>query len=424
MKFNVPQRLLIALLSAVLPAAAWSAGQPKIDPEAEAVLQKLSDFYSKAGAFQVKAGFRMTVESTGVRRELWSAYDVSVERPNKAALVVTDGVGLTVVSDGKKLHVYIPTAKKFTTENAPDTLEELFKKEEVTLISSTMGNLLFIDQLVKQKPREAILTGISRVRYAGLEKLDETPVHHLRLLDDDSSWDLWVQDGDQPLVRKVSPDLSRALADAAENMPQMKDASIKLAVRFDDWVVDDHLDEKAFAFQPPLDAKQVAGFFDKDEQPAKGLIGKAAPQADLDLLEGGKLDLGDNKGKHIVVLDFWASWCAPCAQSLPAISELLGKYKDRGVVHYGINQKEDADKINDFLKNKKLSLKVALDKDGKLAEAYDVKGIPFLVIIGKDGLVKFVHAGLQPDLKDRVALELDALLANEEIPTSAETPAH
>ncbi|HOW17803.1 MAG TPA: hypothetical protein PLC79_02105, partial [Phycisphaerae bacterium] len=70
-------------------------------------------------------------------------------------------------------------------------------------------------------------------------------------------------------------------------------------------------------------------------------------------------------------------------------------------------------KIRDFLKQKKWTIPVELDKTGLAAENYVAKGIPLTVIVGKDGTVQAVHEGFDPDMKASIRKDLDALLAGK-----------
>jgi thiol-disulfide isomerase/thioredoxin len=127
---------------------------------------------------------------------------------------------------------------------------------------------------------------------------------------------------------------------------------------------------------------------------AHASVGNPAPDVELTLLDGSKQKLVDLKGK-VVVLDFWATWCGPCVQGLPKVSEVTKKLADQGVVFVACNLGEDKATIETFLTKKQLSIAVALC-DQALGGKFGVNGIPHTVVIGTDGVVKKVHVGFGP----------------------------
>src|SRR5690349_4238380 len=86
-----------------------------------------------------------------------------------------------------------------------------------------------------------------------------------------------------------------------------------------------------------------------DDQEKHPLDGKPAPAFSLDLLKGGKATLADHKNKNVVILDFWATWCGPCVQAMPIVSEVAKSFADKGVVLYAVNEQEEADAVKAFL---------------------------------------------------------------------------
>lgn len=105
-----------------------------------------------------------------------------------------------------------------------------------------------------------------------------------------------------------------------------------------------------------------------------------------------KLDLAQYQGK-VVYLDFWASWCKPCRQSFPWMDAMQSKYAADGLVVVSVNldeQRTDADK---FLKQVPADFPVVYDPEGKLAEQYQLIGMPTSFLIGRDGKLVKRHSG-------------------------------
>ena len=149
---------------------------------------------------------------------------------------------------------------------------------------------------------------------------------------------------------------------------------------------------------------------DLDQPKSKG---KPAPAFSLPLLDGGRADLVQHAGKEVVILDFWATWCGPCVLALPILTEIAAAYREKEVRLYTVNQGEDEPTIRDFLAKKKLKMAVALDTEGKVAKSYGVEGLPQTIIIDRAGVVRAVHLGFSPDLKEMITGELDAVLGTK-----------
>lgn len=116
----------------------------------------------------------------------------------------------------------------------------------------------------------------------------------------------------------------------------------------------------------------------------------AAPLHIAGWIKGKPVDLAAAKGKQVVVVEFWATWCGPCRTSIPHLTELQKKFKD--VVFIGVSD-EDADTVKPFVQRMgdKMDYTVAVDKDGKTSAgymgAYGINGIPHAFIVDKESRV-------------------------------------
>jgi peroxiredoxin len=139
------------------------------------------------------------------------------------------------------------------------------------------------------------------------------------------------------------------------------------------------------------------------------LVGKPAPDFALDLLDGDRFRLADQRGK-IIVLDFWATWCGPCLQTMPQLAQVAPAFADRNVRVVAINLQERAETITATLQRHKLQLPVALDRDGAVAARYGVSSIPQTLVIDREGNVFRHFIGGGPKLGDQLSESLRLLL--------------
>ncbi len=143
------------------------------------------------------------------------------------------------------------------------------------------------------------------------------------------------------------------------------------------------------------------------------MVGKMAPEFEIELLGGEKFRLADNRGR-VLVLDFWASWCGPCIQAMPQIEEVVSGFADQNVQLLAVNLQEMPEKITAALERMDLNVTVGLDRTGGVAEQYGVTAIPQTVIIGPDGTVARLYIGIQSGTTDDMRLAIASLIEGSE----------
>ena len=122
-------------------------------------------------------------------------------------------------------------------------------------------------------------------------------------------------------------------------------------------------------------------------------------------------DLQRYKGQ-VLYVDFWASWCGPCAQSFPFLNEMHEQLKDKGLQIVGVNLDENPEDAKAFLAKIPASFKVVADASKQCATDFDVKAMPSSYLIDRKGIIHYVHLGFRPgDAKDLRALVEGLLVA-------------
>lgn len=120
-------------------------------------------------------------------------------------------------------------------------------------------------------------------------------------------------------------------------------------------------------------------------------VGNAAPDFTCKMADGGTFTLSDTRGKAII-LNFWATWCGPCCNELPAFQKLYDEYGDRLQV-LAIDYAESKEEVNDFIKENGYTFPFALDEDRSVSALYPTDGIPYTIVIDKNGNIVQTFVG-------------------------------
>lgn len=147
------------------------------------------------------------------------------------------------------------------------------------------------------------------------------------------------------------------------------------------------------------------------EDKSSALLGKAAPDFVVPVIGGGEFKLSKMKGR-VVVMDFWATWCGPCVGSMPGFIGAMNSFKDKPVTFITLNQDEPAEQVKRFAQRRNWQeLPIGLDANATVAGKYGVEGIPFTVLVGKDGTVQWVHTGYSADGEAKLKEAVNQALA-------------
>lgn len=135
--------------------------------------------------------------------------------------------------------------------------------------------------------------------------------------------------------------------------------------------------------------KNVIMFHEVVERMLSTNVGQFAPEISLPTPNGKEIALSSLKGK-LVLIDFWASWCGPCRKEMPNVVKIYSKFKNKGFEIYGVSLDQDKEKWMEAITKDGINWPQVSDLkywDNVAARIYNVQGIPYTVLIDKDGKI-------------------------------------
>ncbi len=156
------------------------------------------------------------------------------------------------------------------------------------------------------------------------------------------------------------------------------------------------------------------------ENAGPGLCGQPAPVVVLKTLDGSDFYLRDYCGqprgprqrqeRNLVVLSFFTSWCKNCKNEIPLLQELASELSSQGAKFYLVNVGQPRDTVENYVFNNVITLPVLMDQYEVVSKKYQVKELPTLVMIDREGIIKEYHTGFVPAYGDSLRQQLRSLL--------------
>lgn len=141
------------------------------------------------------------------------------------------------------------------------------------------------------------------------------------------------------------------------------------------------------------------------------LVGQPAPKISLATLDGAPLPVGEELGKQVVVLNFWATWCPPCREELPEFSKLATQFPGKPVSFYSVCIDQEKDLIASVVNETQPKPPAAYDEGGAAATAFQVSFLPTTVLVAPDGVIHSAHIGYSTSMLEELRGNINALLA-------------
>src|ERR1043165_10316624 len=123
-------------------------------------------------------------------------------------------------------------------------------------------------------------------------------------------------------------------------------------------------------------------------------VGATMPPFHATMLDGSPFDLAAERGKHVVFLNVWATWCGPCRFEIPELEKMHAKYAPRGFEVVGVSVDEEGSvPVKPFVQEQAIKYPIVLDPPGKIANVLQTTGLPTSVAIDRNGKIVWRRVG-------------------------------
>ena len=410
--------LLIALAGcggSSSPGPAPSPPSPAASPAdpARRVLEEMVAAYRKAKSYSDQGYVRLDMRVGGRDRDEKLPFSVAMVRPNQLRM---DLYYASLVCDGRTLRGAVPwLPNQFLTKDVPPPLSmrQVYSDPVLAqaLYAGPAGSSPQLLLLLGDDPIAILLQSAQKTTLLEPAPLGQFTCDRVSITGPEGTGILWI---DRParILRRVElpvEDIKKQVE--AEGPVERMVITAELAgAEFDRPV-----DPKRFQLDSPPGAQVVKMLVPPD--PGQ-LLSKKVPQFKFTDLAGKPVTPETIAGK-VAVIDFWATNCPPCRESLPKLEQVFQKYKANAKVAFltvSVDPPDTkVDAITTLLKELGVTVPAYRETEGQLRGLFLVSGIPVMFLVGSDGAVEDFEPGYNPDLTKALPEKLEKLLAGKHL---------